>query len=585
MSLKELLSSVDSREDLFDICRANEIPNYSNKNRASLEEWIFQSMNSKQFIKDLLNKLSDSAIILLSLLMEDNTVEAAKTGFLAAYSLHTFFLNLKKLTSAGIIFISDEDDVDVVSIPKEFRPWIKEYLKEIGISIENAPKDEEESSETGAYKDFDALVWSAMIPIDNLRNFLEDHGLQTDGTKMALIHRIFYENQISREEFLSTFGKEDLRILAEMLELTKGGNKQELVDRIVEKLPLRHLVEEYAQVGESESEDEEVVIETPTTLLKLFTSDAIPAKKIKATLDANGFDTTGTRSQIVRRLLEDSQISINDIFDQMFNLDELKEICMRYGLKKGGKKQEVIATILDNFSVKNLAITYSTPTPAKAGKGAASYSTDSAPVAKKRPAKEIEKARPSKPAANKTAPSKPKTTPSPKPKKEEVPSKSKGQIIFELLKEELNDKDYWTPKSFISAKVFNESIRRSVLKLKKDGKLDINVEPQKDIQEVIAINGKEVLIFCAVVTTTAAEKKESVQSVLHTFNTVRRGFNEVIALIWDPEERILNADERNIQGLKDDTKGLCLIKKNKDYKSVKGSDDKKKTVKGSDEDG
>lgn len=541
LSFKELLSNVDSREDLSDICRNNNIKNFAKKDRAGLEEWIFQTMNNKQYIKDLLDTLPESAVLLLDLLIKESGLDQAKGKFLASYSANTYHLNLRRLTGSGIIFAYIENEIDFYAIPKEFKPWIKEYIKENGISIEEAVEEEESSAETSEFKDFDALAWSAIIPIDNLRSFLEEHELAIDGTKMALIHRIFYEKQLSREDFLSMFGKEELKIIAEILGLTKGGNKQEIINRIVEKLPLKHSIEEFSQVEDtSETEiEEETIVEKPSTILKLFSSDAISPNKIREILEKKGFESKGSNRQIVKRLLEELQVPINEVFNE-FTGDELKDICARYGLKRRGKKSDLIDTILGAFNPGNLNLRYS-ETQAAQAKTPTSVAYEATP----------------------------KTSPRPAPrKKEKERSKTKGRLIFDLLKEELDDREYWTPKSFINAKVFTESIRRSVLRLKKDGKLDINVEPQKDLQDVIAIDGHDVLIFCTVIT-----KKESVQIFLSTFGTVRRGFTEVIALIWDPEQKILNADERNIEGIDEDTEGLYLIKKMSDYSTVKGSDD------------
>ncbi len=539
MSFKDLLAAVELKGELEQICRTNEIPSFSRKDRAGLEEWVFQTMNNKQYIKDLLGGLPGSAVILLDQLLKNSRLDEVKASFLKGHSSSTYYVNLRNLTAAGILFTTIKDEQYVGYIPTEFKQWIKEFIKENSSSIE-VTSDE---PETASFKDFDSFVWSGMIPIEILRVTLEDEKMDTTGTKMTLIHRLFYEKQKPREEFLGMFGKDALRLFAETLELPKSGTKEDIISRIIEKLPLRHSVEEYERAisasGE-ESDDETVTVETPTTLLKLFMSDAIPRNRVKEILTKRGLDAKGSKPQVVKRLLEESRIPISDILND-FNVYELKDICTRYGLKRSLPKPELIDQILTAFNPGNLNLKYSEKQASKA----------------------------TSPASTAYKPAQEAVVRAPKPKK----AVSKGTQIFELLKEELNDQEIWTPESFSKSKEFTDKIRQSIVRWKKSGTLNVEINPVSDVQDIIEIDGKDVLIFCSVITTKNETRKESVQVAINNFNRVRRGYSEVIALIWDRDDRLLQTDERLVQGLKEDTNGLCLIKKISDFSSSKGSDD------------
>ena len=260
MKLKQLLQGVDSKDDLLEICRTDGIQGFSDKDRSLkgsflqeyLQRLIYQTMNSTQFIKDLLNNLPKSAIILLDLLLKIQNQEEVYSAYTKKYAYSTLLINLRRLAAAGIIFYSESG----VLIPDDFNPWITEYIAENNVSIEDA-SEEESAVEELVFKDFDALMWSALVPIENLRFFLDEQKAPTEGTKKMLITRIFYELKVTPENYLNAmFSKSELLIIADLLKIRKSGTKDELVKRIKDTLPLRTAIENYSpenEIGETES--------------------------------------------------------------------------------------------------------------------------------------------------------------------------------------------------------------------------------------------------------------------------------------------------------------------------------------------
>lgn len=263
MKLKQLLQEVDSKDDLLEICRTDGIQGFSDKDRSLkgsflheyLQRLIYQTMNSTQFIKALLNDFPKPAITLLDLLLKNKDREEVYSVYTKKYTYSTLLINLRLLAATGIIFYSESGAL----IPDDFNPRIKEYIAENTTSIEEA-SEEESAVEELVFKDFDALILSALVPIENLRFFLDEQKAPTEGTKKMLINRIFYEMKVPPENYLnSMFSKSELLIIAEFLKIKKTGTKEELVKRIKEILPLRNSIEDYSPGNEIDEVESKAV--------------------------------------------------------------------------------------------------------------------------------------------------------------------------------------------------------------------------------------------------------------------------------------------------------------------------------------
>lgn len=232
------------------IAREHNISGFSSLKKAELITLLAQNMKSKDFYEHLREKLIDTMLIFLDIILEGGNSKKyseLKINFLDFRSASTFYKIYNQLSFYGLIFEGESDKGEIyIYIPKELvsslRKLTNEKIKKI--ELEEVELDEKEiESDLSLYVSFQSmeeLLESSYLPEENLRKSCINNNLNIKGSKKELINRLLYGSKINLEDLLDQlFSKIILQEICVNLQTTKSGTKPTIIKRIIEKLPLQ----------------------------------------------------------------------------------------------------------------------------------------------------------------------------------------------------------------------------------------------------------------------------------------------------------------------------------------------------------
>lgn len=238
--------------ELKQIAREHNISGFSSLKKAELITLLTQNMKSKVFYDNLREKLIDTMFLFLDLILEgegSRKYPDLKIDFLDFRSASTFYKIFNLLSTYGLIFEEEnETDETEIYIPRELIRGLQKIVRE-KVPVITAGKEPQEIIEDDfeddmtlytSFKTIDGLFYSSFLPIENLKNFLTKNNIDAEGSKKDLINKTLYDSHIKLEDVIDQlFSKTILRDICFGLQIPKYGVKIDIINRILEKLPLQ----------------------------------------------------------------------------------------------------------------------------------------------------------------------------------------------------------------------------------------------------------------------------------------------------------------------------------------------------------
>lgn len=252
-------------EELKSFARANDIVGFSGLKKDDLVSLILIAVIDTEQLKRMFTRLSPSTKWILMLLAIDfkghASLDALEAAIKEQYTHKTFRKAIGTLLDSpffGLIF--NESDQDICIIPEDIRselqPLIDQYSEKhrrngeyISSSSEESPEEiAAEAEEIEDAKEIELNIPKKLFPIADLmvyvdnatmKFYCEEHSLTKGGNKNQLIERILNSNPNFNELFDILFATPELQMIAKDLNLSKSGTKLELISKILEKLDLK----------------------------------------------------------------------------------------------------------------------------------------------------------------------------------------------------------------------------------------------------------------------------------------------------------------------------------------------------------
>lgn len=243
MKLVECLDMCD-KETLISLSRDLEISGYSKLKKEDLKQLLLQNIYpDKNLLREKLRSFKDSILNLLTIyinFVKDNQLllNKLKDEFQKVYKAKsTFYGVLMELQQAAIIFrlLGDESTEadDLIVVPEEFMPVIKEILQELGhLTVKVEEEEKIEEIELNSMEN----ILKTFLKKKLLVNWLSEKGLPSSGNFERVIQRVIKAEQFSYTFLSEYLGKPTLRDICIALELTKTGDKESLAINIWNKL-------------------------------------------------------------------------------------------------------------------------------------------------------------------------------------------------------------------------------------------------------------------------------------------------------------------------------------------------------------
>jgi hypothetical protein len=172
---------------------------------------------------------------------------------------------------------------------------------------------------------------------ESLKDILDDNDLSVSGNKDDLIDRIIDEINPSIEDLCEYLDKDDLIDICDDLDLSSSGSRDTLIDRVIEELE-----------GEDEEDEEEEEECTTEEFLRIFLKQYFDKEILQDILDDFDLSTSGNKSKLIERIIDDVKPSISGLCEYL-EKDELKEICNDLKLSNSGNKTDLIERITEEL--------------------------------------------------------------------------------------------------------------------------------------------------------------------------------------------------------------------------------------------
>lgn len=253
-----------SKEDLKNFARTNEIAGYSDLKKDELVQLILTAVNDAERLKGMFTRLSPSAKWILMILTLDfngvSRLDVLEQAVQQQYSRKTFRKAIGMLLESpffgleftpedvGIGFIPDGMKAEVHTLAEQYA---KRHRKEEGSDLELMNGTPEEIAavleEKEEEKEIVSNVPISLLPLVELLNYTdkntlkfycEEHGLVKGGNRQQLIERILNSDLNLEELFDTLFSTPELQMMAKDLHLSKIGKKAEIIQRILEAFSL-----------------------------------------------------------------------------------------------------------------------------------------------------------------------------------------------------------------------------------------------------------------------------------------------------------------------------------------------------------
>lgn len=253
--------------NLLQICRTYGLSGYSRLRKDGLINLINQNINNPQFeekIQDLIPQNGTVAFIFKALTQNSNEMEYSvlREEVLKNRSNSSFRSYFQILLTNFIIFESENSEEDTIILPKEYtenaKKVIDERLEEE--EIDDVEDELDEKREKKEIETIDDLLYSKKYTtVQSLSNLLNRLGEETSGNKSELITHLLYETEISTEDLInSMFSKVDLKEICRDFDLYVSGTKEDLVTRILQKLPLEKPIKAHKKQSKKATKKETV---------------------------------------------------------------------------------------------------------------------------------------------------------------------------------------------------------------------------------------------------------------------------------------------------------------------------------------
>jgi hypothetical protein len=232
------------KETLINLSRDLEISGYSKLKKEDLKQLLLQNIYpDKNLLREKLRYFKDSILNLLSIyinFVKDDKVALTilKDEFQKVYKAKsTFHGALMELQQAAIIFrlLGDEttEADDLIVVPEEFMPVLKEILLELGhLTVKVEAEEKIEEIELNSMENLLKTFFKKKL----LVNWLSEKGLPSSGNFERVIQRVTKSEQFSYGFLSDNLDKSALRDICIDLELTKTGDKESLAINIWNKL-------------------------------------------------------------------------------------------------------------------------------------------------------------------------------------------------------------------------------------------------------------------------------------------------------------------------------------------------------------
>lgn len=236
------------KDELRDIAREFSFSGYSSLNKENLVTLIIQNMKSKDFEEKVKERLNESMLLFLDIVLEKEDYiqyNDLKLDFSEIRSLSTFYKVFSYLSSLGLVFeTEDEKGATMIYVPREIARWLRKYVFDQFVELKPEEIEEIEIEEDMAlytsFKTMEGLFFSSFLPIENLRDFLKKNNMNPEGSKKELIERTIYESNLEPEKFIDElFFKTVLQDICVNLQCPKSGTKTDLINRIITILPFK----------------------------------------------------------------------------------------------------------------------------------------------------------------------------------------------------------------------------------------------------------------------------------------------------------------------------------------------------------
>lgn len=238
--------------ELKQIAREHKISGFAALKKAELITLLAQNMKSKVFYDNLREKLIDTMFLFLDLILEgggSRTYPDLKIDFLDFRSASTFYKIFNLLLTYGLIFEEEYETGETeIYVPRELIRGLQKIVKE-KVPVITAGKEPQEIIEDDfeddmtlytSFKTIDGLFYSSFLPIENLKSFLTKNNIAAKGSKKDLINKTLYDSHIKLDDVINQlFSKTILQDICFGLQIPKSGIKQDIINRILEKLPLQ----------------------------------------------------------------------------------------------------------------------------------------------------------------------------------------------------------------------------------------------------------------------------------------------------------------------------------------------------------
>ena len=254
--IKEILK-YKTVNNLLDICRKYNLRGYSSLKKDGLINLIAENLNNPQVqesIRSIIRNNETTGLILKNLLDNKNEVsyEKLRENILKYKTGTPFRFYFRLLLENYILYENDLSDDDLIFLPKEFNLIAKNIIDK---HIQDEIAEEVEVEEEKEFKDITSLnqifYSKKYTSIESLKDLLSKLELSVGGNKTQLIDKLFQQSKMPIKDMVDfLFGKNELKDLSRDLKLPVSGNKTQLIENILDKFSLTQEPQEKIAVKE-----------------------------------------------------------------------------------------------------------------------------------------------------------------------------------------------------------------------------------------------------------------------------------------------------------------------------------------------
>jgi len=287
-TIKNILSNLTIQR-LIGICRTFGFKGYANKLKDDIINLIVENVKNPQVKSLIAGKIpaNGTSALIFKILLDNNNeyyYQSLKSAVLEKRTLSTFRANFNKLIENNIIFEMEDSDDSKILLPKEFTDFAITIINtKMDLSMSEEMQEEIEevaiAQEKKEITTVDDLLYSKKyVQIDDLINALEAYEIETTGNKSQLIDKLLYgSTQPTNDVMAAVFGRSELSEICQDFGLPSSGNKDVLINRILEKLPLK--VQGKGSKKSNSNLAKEFAKSSPVSKLKKKTQEEIEASQ------------------------------------------------------------------------------------------------------------------------------------------------------------------------------------------------------------------------------------------------------------------------------------------------------------------